>query len=142
MISVYVPCPACAGACYVHPPPIRFAWLRCPACDGLGRAWAPGAPRYGCAEVLADRNRGEIVLLGNGDLGRILREDQTGTPTTWLGLIDGFDGAESHAPIAYPSCIGVVRVSAPRPRVDTKYHGASKTLDIGDPMLRRRVTLC
>lgn len=137
MSSVEVPCPRCAGAGYIHPPPAGAAWLRCAACDGIGRAWAPGAPGYGCTMTLGERVRGEVVTLGNGDYGRVLWHSPSGRPTTYLSLIGEFDGIEDHRPVSYPSCVGVQSVSVPRMAGDTNAHANSRSPDLGDPMQRR-----
>ncbi len=138
MISVEIPCPRCAGAGYLHPPPAGVAWLRCPSCDGIGRAWAAGAPSYGCDLVLGKCHLGEIVTLGNGDRGRVLRHSKSNTPTTYLGLFGDFDGLESHRPTGYPSCVGVASVSVLLGVGDTNVHATGRTTDEIDPMQRHR----
>ena len=140
MTSVYAPCPSCRGVGgWIHSASNR--WLRCHTCDGIGRSWAPGAPSFGCDVTLADRDPGEVVTLGNGDRGKILwhmpRKSKKVRPeTTFLGYIDEFTGAESHRPVAYPSCVGVLSVDIPRTPLDREVHDREKSLDLNDPVQR------
>jgi len=91
--------------------------------------------------TLADRDPGEIVTLGNGDRGKILwhmpRKTKKVKPeTTWLGLVEEFTCAESHRPIAYPSCIGVLSVDVARAQLDRDDHEGEKGIDLNDPVQR------
>jgi hypothetical protein len=135
MIPVYAPCPRCLGD---GGRSTALGWDRCLPCDGIGRAWAPGAPAYDCTIILADRVPGEIVTLGTGEQARILwhmpREDPD---TTFLGFIEPFTDIESHRPMAYPSCIGVRSVDVSRASGDKKSHDRSRSLDLGDPVHRQ-----
>jgi hypothetical protein len=133
MISVHVTCPACLGV---------SRWDRCRSCDGIGRAWAPGAPGYGCSITLADRDPGEVVTLGTGEQARILwhmprRSKKVRPETTFLGMIGEFDGVESYAPIAFPSVVGVLTVDVRRASADHEAHDRSKTEDLSDPVFRQ-----
>lgn len=140
MLTVYSRCGYCNGFGFVHPAPAGLSWLSCSACDQVGRVWAPGAPRYGCAAALADVEPGELVTLGNGDTGRVLwhqpRRAKKSIPvTTWIAPVDQFDGVESHRPVAYPSVVGVRGfVSASVPSDD---HYGARGADQEDPLLRR-----
>lgn len=116
-------------------------WPTCPTCDGTGHAFAPGAPGYGCELELGDRLPGEIVTLGNGDHGRVLRHCTSGTPTTWLGLIGEFSGVESHMPTMYPSSAGVAEINAARTAGDRRTHARSRAADPGDPLQRELLNL-
>lgn len=135
MIPVYAPCPRCRGDGGHH---TTLGWDRCAACDGLGRAWAPGAPAYGSEVTLADRVPGEIVTLGTGQQARILWHMPRGEPeTTFLGLIEPFTDIESDRPVPYPSCIGVASVDVSRAAGDTKSHDRSRSIDYDDPVRRQ-----
>lgn len=141
MTSVRVSCPICGGAGYIHPPPPPHAWLQCSSCDGIGTAWAAGAPLFDCASTLADRDPGEIVTLGNGDRGRILwhmprKKKKVRPETTFLGLFDDFTDRETHAPIAFPSCVGVLSVDEARTAGDCDVHGGERGVDYNDPVYR------
>lgn len=146
MTSVYVQCPSCGG--YGHRPP--DFWESCADCKQTGRVWAPGAPLYGCAETLADRVPGEIVTLGNGDRGKILwhlpwranyasKSKKVAKTGTFLGLIEEFTGNESHRPVYYPSCVGVLSVDVARMIGDTSDHSGEE--DEIDPVHRQSVGL-
>lgn len=126
---VEVPCPACAGCGTPY-------WNLCRTCDGTGRAWAPGAPSYGCVITLADRKVGEIVVIGNGDRGRIVRHIKRGAPMTYVIPIDDFVG-ESSTARPYPSCTGVASVADRRWASDDSDHQGQR-LDDQDPIRRRR----
>ncbi len=95
---------------------------------------------------LADRIAGEVVELGNGDVGRVLwhspRPKKKGDrpDTTYLGLIDDFDGLESTDPTRYPSCVGVRSVSVSRAQGDGDHHG-ERGSDREDPLQRRESAL-
>jgi hypothetical protein len=143
MIPVYVPCSVCRGDCHILVQ--TSPWVettRCPACDGLGREWAPGAPAYGCAVTLADREPGEIVTLGNGQRAKILwhqpRKSRKVRPeTTFLDLLeDGFFERETFKMVPYPSCIGVALVSNPKPVLDREAHDRERVEDLNDPLQR------
>lgn len=75
---VELDCPDCAGGGWL----IGSTWTVCARCDGKGKVWVVGAPSFGCKMTLGSRRLGEIVTLGNGDRGRILRHDKRATPTT------------------------------------------------------------
>lgn len=129
MIPVYVLCAVCLAA---------GGWVRCVACDGLFRQWAPGAPAYGCQITLADREPGEIVTLGNGQRAKILwhlpYKRENGRPeTTFLDILVEFYETETFIPIPYPSCIGVSSVETAR---FTLGGGNGREVDAGDPLQR------
>lgn len=125
-------CSACQGVGRPKADP----WVTCGKCKGNGREWRPGAPGYGCKITLADRRVGEIVELGNGDRGRIVRHDLRTPETTSIALIGDFDGVESRHPISYPSSVGVVSVSDPR-WFSADDHNKDNQ-DAGDPLQRHR----
>ncbi len=139
MIPVYVVCCMCDGRCHLA------SWDRCPACDGLGRQWAPGAPAYGCDTTLADREPGEIVTLGNGLRAKILwhmpckRRGGDPPETTFLDILVEFYETETYFAVAYPSCIGVALFDAQRKAVDREDH--AREVDVSDPLQRHRKDL-
>lgn len=152
MIPVYVPCASCGGNCHVQVFAVGFdspiGVRRCSTCDGLGRQWAPGAPAYGRTVILADREPGEIVTLGNDQRAKILwhqpRKRPKVTPeTTFLDLLDTSDffERETFKPVPYPSCIGVSSVDAPRTAGDREAHDRERAADLGDPLQRQRADL-
>lgn len=132
---VEMDCQACGGGGWI----IGGMWATCRVCDGTGKAWIPGAPLFGCSMTLAARKPGEIVTLGNGDRGRILRHDKRPPKTTAIALIDDFDGTESYVSTNYPSCVGVVSVSDPRWFTDDDAHAHDRQ-DQTDPLRSRKAT--
>jgi hypothetical protein len=116
---------------------IDDSWAFCSACDGIGKVWRAGAPRYDCKITLAQRKPGEIVTLGNGDRGKILAHRKNGTPTTIIALIGDFSGEESKQSTTYPSCVGVASVSHPNWFYDEDNHAGSGE-DQTDPMRKNR----
>jgi len=107
-VSLYYPlspvqmlCPDCRG--FGHAPDGAV----CRSCGGIGRTWVEGGPSFGCRMKLADRKVGEVVTLGNGDRGRVVRHNKRGTPTTELALIEEFFETEAAEPTSYPSATGV-----------------------------------
>jgi hypothetical protein len=135
MSPVHMRCTVCRGNHGRLPPD----WALCTRCDGLGYEWVPGAPAFGCMITLAERRPGEVVVLGNGDRGRILRHDRRGTPTTILGLIGDFDGQEDTDGTWYPSCVGVASVASPVWLKDPNAGHVSDGSDILDP-LRKKIS--
>jgi hypothetical protein len=130
VIPVYVLCAVCLAA---------GGWVRCSACDGLHRQWAPGAPTYGCEMTLADREPGEVVTLGNGQRAKILwhmpRKRRGSVPeTTFLDILVEFYETETLIPVPYPSCIGVASVDVRRAVIDREAH--EREVDAGDPLQR------
>jgi hypothetical protein len=135
MKPIHVDCTKCKGHGYIWPPPNRF-WLRCDACDGIGRVWAPDAPLFGCTIELGERQPGEHVTLGSGERVRIMWHQPRKHPhTTFVGIVDDFDGYESPTPTPIPSCVGVLSVAVSRPRIHDQ-HEHEKGGDIVDPILR------
>lgn len=129
MSPIHVDCENCAGHGRLRP-----NWTLCAKCDGLGYVFAPEAPTYGCKETLSDRRPGEIVELGNGDRGRILRHEKSpGNPTTVVALIGLFDGAEAELGTHFPSETGVRSVDPetwkPKTKADRR-----KSADPNDPL--------
>lgn len=138
MIPCRIVCPACRGAGGSW---VTTLWTRCRPCDGVGFTWAPGAPRYGLPSVLSDTTPGEVVTIGTGEQARVLwhqpRKTKKVTPdTTFLGMIDPFTEVESHRPVPYPSCVGVLSVDVSRAKVDSDPHAGEKTGDRNDPVQR------
>jgi hypothetical protein len=126
---VEVDCPSCAGGGWI----IGDSWTVCAACNGNGKAWLDGAPSYGLKMTLGSRRLGEIVTLGNGDRGRIVRHDKRDPRTTSIALIGDFDGTESSYPTSYPSVVGVLSVSDPRWFSDDESHAHDRS-DTTDPL--------
>lgn len=146
LTSVYIDCTSCGGHGRLPPD----YWSPCQECGQTGRVWAPGAPLYGCVETLADRVPGEIVTLGNGDRGKILwhlpwasnyskKLKKLAKTGTFLGLIEEFTGNESHKPVYYPSCIGVLSVDFARALGDVSDHSGEKFEDEIDPVHKQTV---
>lgn len=84
----------------------------CPACDGIGRVSIEGGPLFGCKYTLKDAKPGQIVTLGNGDRGRVIRHNRRGTPTTDINLIHPFLDDEATEATSYPNNTGVASMSA------------------------------
>lgn len=140
MTSVLRQCRSCSGTGSAPSTPASL-WPLCAGCQGVGKTWIVGAPDFGCSITLADRDPGEIVTLGNGDRGRILwhvpRKSKKVRPeTTFVGLIGEFDEIESHAPVSYPSCVGVSTVDWSRAVVDGDAHAGEREIDYNDPVYR------
>jgi hypothetical protein len=98
--------------------------------------FAPGAPGYGYELELGDCVPGEVVTLGNGDHGRVLKHFPSGIPTTWLGPIGLFSGIESDRGVMYPSSAGVECVHLKRTQGDKRSHANSRSADPSDPLQR------
>lgn len=137
MTPMHASCPRCQGSGR-DAANMRSLWPVCGACDGIGYVFAPGAPGYGCQVRLGDRVPGEVVTLGNGDHGRVLRHCRSGTPTTWLGLIGEFSGVESHTPVMYPSSAGVAEINVTKMAGDRRSHANRRAADPGDPLQRAK----
>lgn len=114
----------------------RPTWTLCPACDGLGRVYAAGAPRFGCAITLAGRPIGQVVTLGNGDVGRVVKHVATGSrPLTYLRLICPIAGVEHQVCTPYPSACGVSVFEAEHWQLTRAGRGRSaRHADALDPM--------
>lgn len=140
MTPLFVACPVCLGAGLAQPNAFTL-WPSCPACDGVGRIWISGGPRFGCSQTLADREPGEIVTLGNGDRVRVQwhqprkRKKADRPETTFVGPIDDFTGEESYAMVPIPSSVGVLSVDVSR-AVVIDAHDHDRAEDINDPMQR------
>jgi hypothetical protein len=139
MTAVQISCPRCLGQGW-HTPP--GTWVLCSSCDGIGLVWAPGAPAFECKDSIGDHVAGEVVELGNGDVGRILWHSPRATKNqrpevSYLGMIDEFDGYESSSPTRYPSSVGVRSVRIHHSRGDDDHYG-ERVVDPDDPMQKRR----
>lgn len=109
----------------------------CAGCSGIGRVWIEGGPSFGCKMLLGTRKRGEVVTLGNGDRGRVVRHSQRG-PTTTLALIDPMLDCESDDHTEYPSETGV-RSTMPALAVKDDEAGQTKARhDYVDPLQRTK----
>lgn len=84
----------------------------CKACGSIGRVFIDGGPSFGCKITLVQCKPGQIVILGNGDRGRVIRHVRRGEPTTELALIDPMFETEDRATTTYPSVTGVASQSA------------------------------
>jgi hypothetical protein len=122
-------CPRCGGVGWERDDMFKL----CLDCGGVGKTWIPGAPGFGCKIVLGKRKVGEIVTLGNGDRGRIVRHDKRGAPRTSVALIGDFDDIQAEEATSYPSATGVVSVSDPRWHDDDSGHAHSRE-DQADPI--------
>ncbi len=112
----------------------------CTRCDGIGRIWLDGGPSFGCKMTLATRKRGEIVTLGNGDRGRVVRHSKRG-PTTALVLIDDMFEQEAAEATEYPSETGV-RSTLPALAINDDEAGQAKSRhDQVDPLQRETKAL-
>lgn len=56
--------------------------------------------------------------------------------TTFLGLFDDFTDRETHTPISYPSCVGVLTVDVARSAGDRDAHAGERGVDYNDPVHR------
>lgn len=124
-------CPSCKGCGF------DLAGDTCPPCGRLGRIWLPGGPLFGCQMTLGDREIGEVVTLGTGHRGRIVRQNENGTPTTSIALIGDFDGVEERNSTTFPSAVGVLSVAVDSyVRKERRGRGNSRE-DHLDPLQRR-----
>lgn len=113
----------------------------CTACDGVGHRPIPGAPGFHCPTTLADRNAGDVVVLGTGEKVRILftqpRKTKRVRPiTTFVGVFSsdfGGDELELGNPIPLPSSFGVLEVVRSRVAGDE----SDGKGDASDPLARR-----
>ena len=138
-----VVCSSCRGAGYVHPAPAPLAWLRCSACDGTGKAWEPGAPRYGCKLALVDCAPGEHVTLGTGERVCVAWHEPSkskGKPRyTFVSPISDFDDSvDTTRTDAYSPELGVAGVSIRIAGGELDRHDHDKDSDLVDPMARAR----
>lgn len=125
-------CPACAGHGRCRPD-----WVLCAVCEGLGYGYRPGAPGLDCLMTLHGRPIGQVVTLGTGQVGRVVKHSLVGQrPLTYVRLHDAFTDAEDTRPTPFPTACGVSFVTpgdwqtrhAPRDR------GARASSDAIDPM--------
>lgn len=104
-------CPDCTGVGNT----VGNPWKLCKRCGGLGSTWLAGGPAFGCRMTLGDRMVGEIVELGTGHRGRIMRHHRwgkIGPKTTFVALINPFDDTQDTEPTGFPSEVGVASVAA------------------------------
>jgi hypothetical protein len=108
----------------------------CWPCDGIGRVWIDGGPSFGCKMRLATRKVGEVVTLGNGDRGRIIRHCRRGEPSTEIAIIDEMTEEEAEVTTSYPGTTGV-RSTLPAGAKEEDAAGRSRTRrDQLDPLQR------
>lgn len=113
----------------------------CRVCDGVGHRPIAGAPGFGCAMTLADREPGDIVVLGTGDRVRVQWHQPRKAPkqrpvTTFVGTFSGDFGGELlelSNPIPLPSTFGVRGVMSSRVAGDA----SDGRGDAVDPLARR-----
>jgi hypothetical protein len=127
-----MPCAACAGHGRLAPD-----YRICPACDCLGRVWRPGGPLFGCQMTIGERSAGEIVTLGTGERCRIVKHSKTGTPSTFVYLIDEFFDTEERYWTVIPSQVGVRSVAVTTYTRSDPFGRASVREDHLDPLQRR-----
>ena len=85
---------------------------------------------------LGERSVGEVVELGNGQRVRIAWHQPKAAPeTTFVVLVDEWDGTESPVPRGCPSVVGVRSVAVSIPRIDDDGSHA-KDADLVDPIAR------
>jgi hypothetical protein len=87
--------------------------------------------------TLGDRHRGEIVTIGNGDRGRIVRHVERGRPTTFVALIDEFFDTEAEEATEYPSETGVRSTLPAAASIEDKHGRAKARADLVDPLQRK-----
>ncbi len=137
MIAWREECSACRGAGH---------WLdgaagKCAVCDGVGHRPIAGAPSFSLESTLADREPGDVVVLGTGDRVRVQWHQPRKAPkqrpiTTFVGLIesDFGDELEHTTPIPLPSTFGVLEVLHARSRGDAS--DGARGADANDPVMR------
>lgn len=108
----------------------------CRPCDGIGRVWMEGGPSFGCKMTLASRKVGEVVTLGNGDRGRVVRHCKRGAPTTDLVLIDDMFETEADETTSYPSITGVASTLPANARNEDSAGQTRSRQDQLDPLQR------
>jgi hypothetical protein len=121
-------CPECEA--------YSVGWDICRVCAGLGRVFIQGGPSFGCQYTLEDCKPGQIVTLGNGDRGRVMRKCNRGTPTTDIALIDPFLDEQARETTRYPTITGVASMSAVLWLQDSS-GGARGREDHLDPLQKR-----
>lgn len=107
-------------------------------CNGIGKTWIPGGPSFGCKLVLAKCRPGEIVVLGTGERGRVIRHVKRGTPSTDVALIGDFDDLEEETPTSYPSVVGVASISVGQGRPQDIAGQVRSRTDHLDPLQKQK----
>jgi hypothetical protein len=131
-------CGTCAGVGHW----IDSAGGLCSVCSGLGHIPIAGAPSFSLESTLADREPGDIVVIGTGDRVRVQWHQPRKAPrqkpiTTFVGLIEsdfGDDELEHTTPIPLPSSFGVLEVIHSRIAGDANEGGRGN--DAVDPVTR------
>lgn len=123
---VEVDCPVCDGIGRSSFDP----WQLCVSCNGIGKAFLPGGPEFGCKKTLAKCKPGMLVTLGGtGDRGRVMQQTKQGY--TYLAM-ESFSG-EDKVWTPYPNIVGVSSVADPRWFGDSDAH-AQEREDAVDPL--------
>lgn len=112
----------------------------CKPCEGIGRVFIEGGPLFGCKLTLAQAKPGQIVRVGNGDRGRVLRHCKRGSPTTELYLIDPLFDTEDETTTLYPSVTGMTVVGHSARSYDAN-DGHRAREDHLDPLQKRTTAL-
>lgn len=126
---VEILCPDCDG--YGRP---ANAFSLCPRCRGVARVFVEGGPSFGCRYTLDDTMPGQIVELGNGDRGRVIRHCERGSPSTDIALIDPMLDIEADEATSYPRETGVAAMSASWWHRDSR---GRRAIDDLDPLQRK-----
>lgn len=119
----------------------RIADDLCKPCDGIGRVFIEGGPSFGCKKTLADAKVGQMVRIGNGDRGRVLRHCKRHPPTTHVILIDPMFEIEDENPTEYPSVTGMIVVGQATRLYGTNNDGHRSREDHLDPLQKRTTAL-
>lgn len=114
MIEWRETCRSCRGSAHWN----GAAGGICGVCDGVGHTPIPGAPSFSLETTLADREPGDVVVIGTGDRVRVLWHQPRKTKkirpiTTFVGTFSSDFGGEEleiSNPIPLPSSFGVREV--------------------------------
>jgi hypothetical protein len=129
-----VSCPDCGGCGF------DMDGATCPRCDRIGKTWAEGGPSFGCRMTLEDCEPGQIVILGTGHRGRIVRHTENGTPATEIAIIGDFTQVEESQTTWFPTVVGVQSASLGSWAKRDKHGDARAKEDHMDPLQRGRGT--